>query len=34
MLTEYEPPAIDEGIDEGLRDFMTEKKNAVPDSNV
>jgi len=34
MLANYEPPAIDEGIDEGLRDFITKKKNAVPDSNI
>ena len=34
MLADYEPPAIDEGVDEGLRDFISEKKDAVPDSNV
>ena len=34
MLSDYEPPAIDEGVDEALRDFILEKKNAVPDSNV
>jgi len=34
MLANYEPPAIDEGIDEGLRDFIAKKKNAVPDSNI
>ncbi len=34
MLQEYEPPAIDEGIHEGLQDFVAQKKRAVPDSNI
>ena len=34
MLQEYEAPPIDEGINEGLLAFVTEKKSAVPDSNV
>lgn len=34
MLANYEAPTIDDGIDEGLRDFITKKKNAVPDSNI
>jgi len=27
------PPAIDEGVDEALNDFMAQKKAAVPDAN-
>ena len=34
MLADYELPPIDEGIDEALREFITQKKAAVPDSNV
>ncbi len=34
MLADYELPPIDEGIDETLREFITQKKAAVPDSNV
>ena len=34
MLAEYEPPPIDEGMDEALREFVMTKKNAVPDSNI
>ena len=33
MLNDYELPPIDEGIDEALREFITQKKAAVPDSN-
>ncbi len=33
MLADYELPPIDEGIDEALREFITQKKAAVPDSN-
>lgn len=32
-LDEYEAPALDPAIDEALRDFVTNKKNAVPDAN-
>lgn len=33
MLAEYEPPAIDDGIDQALQAFMAERKSAAPDSN-
>lgn len=32
MLASYEPPAMDEGIDESLRSFMAEKKASMPDA--
>ncbi len=32
LLAEYEAPPLDDGIDEGLRDFMARKKEAVPDA--
>ena len=31
VLAEYQAPALDEGIDEALRDFMTRRKSAVDD---
>jgi trimethylamine--corrinoid protein Co-methyltransferase len=31
-LAEYEAPALDEGVDEALQDFMTRKKEAEPDA--
>ncbi|WP_210529540.1 trimethylamine methyltransferase family protein [Rubellimicrobium arenae] len=31
LLAEYEAPPIDEGINEGLLDFMARRKDAVPD---
>ncbi len=31
-LTEYEAPALDEGVDEALQDFMTRKKDSEPDA--
>ena len=34
LLREYEPPSIDLGMDEALKDFIAAKKAAVPDSNV
>jgi trimethylamine--corrinoid protein Co-methyltransferase len=34
MLAEYEPPAIDEAVDEELRDRIDRKKASFPDSNV
>jgi trimethylamine--corrinoid protein Co-methyltransferase len=34
MLSEYEAPAIDPGVDEALQEFIAKKKAAVPDSNV
>jgi len=34
MLQEYEPPAIDPGVDESLKEFIAKKKAAAPDSNV
>ena len=32
MLAEYQPPPLDEGIDEALRDFIARKKAATPDA--
>jgi trimethylamine--corrinoid protein Co-methyltransferase len=32
LLRSYEPPPIDEGIDEALRDFIAHRKDAVPDA--
>ncbi len=32
MLNEYVAPALDEGIDEGLRDFMAKRKEVLPDN--
>jgi trimethylamine--corrinoid protein Co-methyltransferase len=34
MLSEYEAPPIDPGVDEALQEFIAKKKAAVPDSNV
>jgi trimethylamine--corrinoid protein Co-methyltransferase len=34
MLREYEPPALDPGIDEALLAFVNQRKAAEPDSNV
>jgi trimethylamine--corrinoid protein Co-methyltransferase len=34
MLRDYEPPAIDLGADEALKEYIAKKKAAVPDSNV
>ena len=34
MLAEYEPPAIDEAVDEELREWIERKKACFPDSNV
>ena len=34
MLAEYEPPPIDPGTDEALRDFVGRRKASFPDSNV
>jgi trimethylamine---corrinoid protein Co-methyltransferase len=34
MLAEYEPPPIDEGVDEELRTWIERKKASFPDSNV
>ena len=33
MLAEYEPPPIDPGIDEALREFIERKKASMPDAN-
>jgi trimethylamine--corrinoid protein Co-methyltransferase len=33
MLAEYEPPSIDAGVDERLRDFIARKKAASPDAS-
>ena len=33
MLERYEAPAIDPGVDEALRDFMTRRKAAMPDAS-
>ena len=32
MLSEYEAPAIDPGIDEALRDYIERKKASMPDA--
>lgn len=34
MLANYQPPAIDPGIDEALLDFVARRKSEFPDSNV
>ena len=34
MLVEYEPPPIDEAIDEELREWIEKKKASFPDLNV
>ncbi|MER3418244.1 MAG: trimethylamine methyltransferase [Chloroflexota bacterium] len=34
MLADYEPPPIDPGLDEALREFIARRKAAVPDSDV
>jgi trimethylamine--corrinoid protein Co-methyltransferase len=34
MLREYEAPALDEGIDEALKEFIAKRKAAMPDSEV
>ncbi len=34
MLSDYEAPAIDAGVDEALQDFIARKKAEVPDSNI
>src|SRR4029453_4029267 len=34
MLREYEPPAIDEGVDEALKEFIAKRKASMPDSEV
>jgi trimethylamine--corrinoid protein Co-methyltransferase len=34
MLSEYEPPSIDEAVDEQLREWIERKKASFPDSNV
>ena len=32
VLAEYEPPPLDEGIDEALRDFMERRKRETEDA--
>ena len=34
MLAEYEPPPIDEGVDQELREWIESRKASFPDSNV
>ena len=34
MLAEYEPPPIDEAVDQELREWIERKKASFPDSNV
>jgi trimethylamine---corrinoid protein Co-methyltransferase len=34
MLREYEAPAIDEGVDEALQEFIAKRKASMPDSEV
>lgn len=33
-LAEYQPPPIDEAVDEGLREYMAKKKEIYPDSEI
>ena len=33
MLADYEPPPIDEAVDEELREFVERKKASFPDAN-
>jgi trimethylamine--corrinoid protein Co-methyltransferase len=33
MLAEYEPPAIDPGVDEALLDFIARRKAQQPDTS-
>jgi trimethylamine--corrinoid protein Co-methyltransferase len=33
MLAEYEPPPLDDAIDEELREFIDRRKASFPDSN-
>ena len=32
MIAEHQPPPLDEAVDEALRDFMTNRKNSMPDA--
>jgi trimethylamine--corrinoid protein Co-methyltransferase len=32
MLADYEPPPIDPGVDEALREFIERKKASMPDT--
>ena len=32
MLADYQPPPIDPGVDEGLREFIEKKKASMPDA--
>jgi trimethylamine:corrinoid methyltransferase-like protein len=34
MLAEYEPPPIDEAVDQELKDWIERQKASFPDSNV
>ena len=34
LLSNYQPPSLDPAVDEGIRDFIRRKKEAVPDSFV
>jgi trimethylamine--corrinoid protein Co-methyltransferase len=31
MLAEYQPPAIEPGLDEALKDFIAQRKSEMPD---
>jgi trimethylamine--corrinoid protein Co-methyltransferase len=31
LLRQYEPPPIDEGVDEGLRDYIARRKSVLPE---
>jgi trimethylamine:corrinoid methyltransferase-like protein len=33
MLAEYEPPPIDDAVDQELREFVERQKASFPDSN-
>ena len=33
MLRDYEPPAIDPGVDEALREFISRRKAEFPDKD-
>ena len=33
MLAEYEPPPLDQGKDEAIREFIDKRKASMPDTN-
>jgi trimethylamine--corrinoid protein Co-methyltransferase len=34
LLNEYQAPALDEAVDEALKEYMGQRKASMPDSNV